>query len=119
MSRATLGSLSFSCVLMLHLVGIVVAFDGHHNVGPVLVAEGVAMLVVSAAWPGPQPVADPVGEPPGGPVADPVQPTRSATAARGLADAICTVLGQPGLPPAVRAVLVRALGEHGVDLGVR
>ena len=107
MSRATLGSLSFSCVLMLHLVGLAVAFDGHHSVGPILLAEGVAMLVVSAAWPAQDPAPDPA------------QPARAVFAARGLADAIRTVLGQPGLPPAVRAVLVRALGEHGVDLGVR
>jgi hypothetical protein len=107
MSRATLGSLAFSCVLMLHLVGVALAFDGHNNVGPILVAEGVAMLVVSAAWPAPDPAPDPV------------QPTPAAAAARGLAEAIFVALGQPGLPPAVRAELVRALGEHGVDLGAR
>ena len=115
MSRATLGSLSFSCVLMLHLVGLAVAFDGHHNVGPILVAEGVAMLVVSAAWPGPNPAADTSADP----VTDRAPPIPVVAAARGLADAITVVLAQPGLPPAVRAELVRALGAHGVDLGSR
>jgi hypothetical protein len=104
MNRATLGSLSFSFVLMLHLVGLVVAFDGHHNVGPILVAEGVAMLVVSAAWPAdPSSSAAPEGRP-------------SVGDAHGLTDAVVEALGQPGVPPMVRVILVRALGQHGAAL---
>jgi hypothetical protein len=110
MNRATLGSLSFSCVLMLHLVGLVVAFDGHHNVGPILVAEGVAMLVVSAAWP-----ADTTPGAEGGQLAG----DGDGAAARGLTEAVITALGEPGLPPRVRVLLVSALGRHGVELGAR
>ncbi|MBL8619170.1 MAG: hypothetical protein JNM72_26395 [Deltaproteobacteria bacterium] len=108
MSRTTLGSLAFSCVLMLHLVGLIVAFDGHHNVGPILVAEGVGMIVVSAAWP-----ADPAPGGEGRPRAG------DSAAARGLTAAIIAALGEPGVPPRVRAVLVSALGRHGVDLEAR
>ncbi|MFM2247366.1 MAG: hypothetical protein RL071_3440 [Pseudomonadota bacterium] len=116
MSRAVAASVAFSLVMMLHVVALLVAFDGHHNVGPILVAQAVAMLVLSATWSTSGAASAPCAVGPEGRAADEGQ-SQAQVDAIGLRDAILIALEQPGLPAAVRVTLVRALGQHSAALG--
>jgi hypothetical protein len=106
--RTSLASLALSVVLLLHLVALSVAVTAG-DPAPALVAQGVALAAVCAAWP-PEP-------PPDRRVEHEAAAAHERDLRQRLCDAILDVLRAPGVPREVRARLIQALTADAVAGG--